>query len=525
MAVKTKAAPKPSQYTEVAPNARRTLQALREMGYDSFASVMDLIDNSIDAGAKRVAVTVREIASRQKDKAITITIEDDGKGMDEKTLAEALRLGSDIEYEAQRDLGKYGMGLVTASLSMARTIHLLTRLEGKTAYEADFDMGVIERENKFVITLRPAESKKVVGVLDKHGTIVTLSNIDRINDRNVARFAANLRTKMGQVYRHFLAKGLNLVVNGRKVERYDPLMLEHPETEVVLDLPRLEFGDGTVGTLKVVELPELGTQGDSENNIFPHNSGFYVVRNGREIVAGDTFGFYRHHHSYSRFRAEIAYTGETTAFHEDIKKASIHPDPAFLDKLRKLTEKLIAESGRRGRDRGGDEPVKLTHKAAQETINTRFALIQDKPVEQVVAAVRAGTAALPPIEQKPDPDAPKAKRGRPTKEEQERREVERKAAEEAAAAAPPKPQVTFIEVDGGEKGRFFQAETDKKGNMTIQYNSRHPLVRMAADAKQPKVAALLDIMAFSLARAEADVPEGKKLVNRACDYLALLASA
>lgn len=496
----TKAPPKkttPANVREVNPNAARTLAALREMGYDSQASILDLIDNSIDAGAKRVDVTIREAG-----KSFVIDIQDDGKGMDEKTLNEALRLGSDTEHDEKTDLGKFGMGLVTASLSMARNIWIITRQEGKTAYEATFDMDTIERTNKFVITLNPARGEKVMGSLDKHGTIVRLSQIDRVNDRNVARFAANLRTKIGQVYRHFLATGIEIAVNRKQVVRYDPLMLEHPATEIILD-SKFDLGDGTEAKLVVVELPELGVAGDAENNVFPDNSGFYVVRNGREIIAGETFGFYKKHHAYSHFRAELSYSGTSTVFHEDVKKSSIHPDDRLLDKLKRLTEKLIAQSGRRGRDREDAAPVQLTHKSAEATINLRLAAL-------------AGATEL--VEKLADA-APK-KRGRPTKAEQDER-AERE--EKEAAQRAKVPAVTFIEADEGDKGRFFTA-TKQDGKLVIAYNTRHPFVRMVAESKQRQASAILDLVAFSLAKAEEEVPEGKKLVNKACDYLKLLSS-
>jgi hypothetical protein len=506
-----------SRYTEVAPNAHRTMSALREMGYDSFASVADLIDNSIDAGATRVDVNVREVGK----KALVIDVVDDGKGMDAKTLAEALRLGSDTDHtDPHKRLGKFGMGLVTASISMARSVWVVTREDKKQAFEADFDLGTIERENKFVIALKPA-GPKAVELIGDHGTLVRLSQIDRINDTNVARFAATLRTKLGQVYRHFLAKGVTIAVNNRKVERYDPLMLEHPATEVILDTT-LDLGDGTRGTLKVVELPELGQAGDAENNIFPDNSGFYVVRNGREIIAADTFGFYKKHHSYSHFRAELAYEGSTTVLHEDIKKASIHPDDRLRDKLRGLTEKLIAQSGRRGRDRAEAAPVKLSHKSAEAAINSRLSLMVNGPSRNALQAVQEAAGATPP------PDAPIGgkKRGRPSKAEAEAKaKAAKEEADKPAPLAPKQqpPKVEFIEVDAGEKGRFFTAE-QKNGNITISYNTRHPLVRLVADSKQKQSAAVLDMVAFSLAKAEIDVPEGTKLVNRTCDYLSLLAS-
>src|SRR5262245_17519153 len=87
------------------PNARRTMEALREMGYDSYASILDLIDNSIDAQAGVIQVSITE----QKGDII-ISVSDDGSGMDEETLSEALRLGSETGRESG-DLGKFGMGI------------------------------------------------------------------------------------------------------------------------------------------------------------------------------------------------------------------------------------------------------------------------------------------------------------------------------------------------------------------------------------------------------------------------------
>jgi hypothetical protein len=511
-----------TSYVKVPPNAARTLSAMRDMGYDSYSAVMDLVDNSIDAGATQIEVTVREVG-----KSPVIDILDNGRGMDDATLTEALKLGSMAgEYDPAKRLGKYGMGLVTASISLARNVWILTRGEGKGGYEAVFDLDTIERENDFVISLKAADSKRVVEHLGHTGggTLVRLSRIDRIEDTNVSRFSAVLKTRMGRVFRHFIKAGMTLKVNNRIVAADDPLMLDHPETETVLDT-KLDLGDGSKARLLVVELPDLGTQGDAEAGIFPHTSGFYVVRNQREIIAASTFGIYRHHHSYSHFRAEISYSGESSAFRESVKKDSIHPDDKLVDRIRELTKKAIEDSGRRSRE-SGERPMKLTHKAAQAVINDRFAVLAAGPTSKDIEAAKALALAggdMAPLLAlaKPAAEEPKRKRGRPTKEEAEKRKAEEAAKPEAPAL--PKPAVQFIEVDGGDKGRFFTAETQGK-DLVIAYNTRHPLVRLVAEAQQPKVHAVLDMMAFALAKAEGDVPEGKKLVNRACDYLAVLAA-
>lgn len=469
-------------FIEIPPNAARTMSAMREMGYDSFASIMDLIDNSIDAGAETIEVAIKELGKG----SLVIDILDDGRGMDDETLTEALKLGSRVEHvDPHKRLGKYGMGLVTASISMSRNVWIVTREEGKTAYETTFDLDTIDRENRFVITApRPADSRRVIDVFghDGHGTLVRLSKIDRINDTNVSRFAATLRTKLGQTYRHFLTTGVKIVVNSRRVQRYDPLMLDHPETEVVLD-QTIDLGDGTKATLKVVELPELGQIGDSEANIFPHNSGFYVVRNNREIISGETFGFYRHHHSYSHFRAELAYHGESSVFHEDIKKASIHPDDRLREKLLKITKPLIEQSGRRGRERGEERPITLSTKTA-DVINAKLAAASDNSKSAV-------------------------KESKKPEEKTESR---------------PQMQVEFSTVPATGTGRFYHAE-QKDGKFVVYYDSKHPLVRLVAEQKQRQAQSVLDMIAFSLARAEAEARgDVDKLLARAGEYLAMLAT-
>src|SRR4051812_43143200 len=101
---------KSSRMLENPPNARRTMEALRELGYDSYSSVLDILDNCIDAHATKIDISLTEQAGD-----IVIALDDDGAGMDEETLIEALRLGSDTERDPG-DLGKFGMGLVTASI-------------------------------------------------------------------------------------------------------------------------------------------------------------------------------------------------------------------------------------------------------------------------------------------------------------------------------------------------------------------------------------------------------------------------
>src|SRR5262249_58727759 len=148
------------------PNARRTIEALRELGYDSYASVLDLIDNCIDAQATQVDVKVSE----QKGD-IVISIDDNGIGMDEAMLDEALRLGSETDRESG-DLGKFGLGLVTASIGLSRRIEVFTREPGKPLFYGGFDLDEIADRNEFVKWVEPAGDHAPYDFAPERGTRV-----------------------------------------------------------------------------------------------------------------------------------------------------------------------------------------------------------------------------------------------------------------------------------------------------------------------------------------------------------------
>jgi hypothetical protein len=492
-AATAKAPGKGQQYREVPPNAAKTLYALRDMGYDNYSAIMDLVDNSIDAKATRVDVHVKEPTKGN----IIIDIVDDGVGMDEPTLAQALRLGSDTE-RTTGDLGKFGMGLVTASISLAKCVWVITRQKEAAAWEANFDLNTIERENKFIITLAQAKSDKVLSLLGKHGTAVKLSLIDRINDTNVQRFARNLRERLGQTYRHFIDAGLSLYVNRQKVDKVDPLMLGHELTQRVLDQD-IHFGDKQKARLIVVELPELGQAGDAEANITPHNSGFYVCRNGREILAAQTFGFYQRHHSYSHFRAELSFTGDLdTLFHVDIKKAVIHPDDRLLEKLRAKTASLIANAGKRGREREEGKPVvKLSHDLAA----SRIAAALPKPPAPIVPPDKLEQVSS-------DGKAKPKTKGKGGKAEAPPLDIIEKDKTAQVPPPPPAPSFEFRHTqDADPAGRYFTV-VKQDGKVIVEYNDRHPLVRMVGEARQKQAAALLDFYTFALAQTELALPSG-----------------
>src|SRR3989338_4452170 len=160
------------------PNASKLIDALRQVGYDNYTAVADLVDNSLDAYANLVKVDI----GKQRDDDHLLTVSDNGQGMDRETLTEAIRLGSNIEKNEKSDLGKYGMGLVTASISIGKRLLVVTK-QSNQYMTAVHDIEQIKSNGDFVASIRPSNEleknmfvQRVGG--GRSGTVVAISNID-----------------------------------------------------------------------------------------------------------------------------------------------------------------------------------------------------------------------------------------------------------------------------------------------------------------------------------------------------------
>ena len=165
------------------PNYGKLDVALRSIGYSLEVAVADLIDNSIDAKANNILVRLITRPDGQLDFAIL----DNGIGMDEKTLREAMRFGADVTDEIDR-LGKFGLGLKLASLSQAREFSVLTVKDGQIAGRAWQEQGIAQGFTSTVFDR--SECKELLSkVVPDHfirssGTVVWWSGLYRISQRH-----------------------------------------------------------------------------------------------------------------------------------------------------------------------------------------------------------------------------------------------------------------------------------------------------------------------------------------------------
>ena len=117
---------------EVIPSARRLITSLRDMGYDFAAAVADLVDNSIEARATLVAIDIEFDGDDS-----WVRVADNGRGMTTAELKEAMRYGAERDYKKE-DLGKFGLGLKTASMSQCKRLSVASRINPDRADVAAF---------------------------------------------------------------------------------------------------------------------------------------------------------------------------------------------------------------------------------------------------------------------------------------------------------------------------------------------------------------------------------------------------
>lgn len=228
----------------VTPSAARLTESLRDIGYDFSSAVADLIDNSISAGAERVRVFMEFDGEDSR-----IFICDDGEGMTINGALESLRFGSRRDYELG-DLGRYGLGLKTASLSQGRSVTVVSRnrsVREPHAHRLDLDV-IAEFDDWLVVS--PKYEPSVVRAREllagSRGSVVIWEKLDRIlpykqatggwAKRRFDNLREKLKSHLSMVFHRFLsgegsAKRIQIEVDGEVLESWDPFQRHESETD------------------------------------------------------------------------------------------------------------------------------------------------------------------------------------------------------------------------------------------------------------------------------------------------------
>lgn len=364
------------------PKADHLMGSLRSMGYSFESAVADIIDNSVSAGAKEIHINFPTTALES-----FVYILDDGHGMNKKEHFNAMRYGSSAS-ESERDetdLGRYGLGMKSASLSQCRVLTVLTK-RGKSISGYSWDYKHILKCKKWeVFELEPVEIDKVKGVDalkdQKSGTLVVWEDFDILEKASGGQVYATLNDYKERIIKHvgltfhrFINAPRNqkitFYVNNHKVKGLDPFLENNPKTTrkkavsvALLDSSGVErqiwvqpYVLPFQKDLTDADIDKLGGIEDLRTK-----QGYYVYRNNRLIIYGTWFGLPRNELTKNaRIRVDIPNTLDDI-WELDVKKQSAVIPKAIQNQLnRKVREAMdisVRQQTHRGRKNNVDDNI------------------------------------------------------------------------------------------------------------------------------------------------------------------------
>jgi hypothetical protein len=351
----------PHPFEEILPPfAPVLMESMRAIGYSFETAIADIIDNSISAGAKDIQIRSWPYESPY------VAVLDDGHGMTSKELIAAMRHGSQnpLDERGPRDLGRFGLGLKTASLSQCRRLTVASKKQGElSAWCWDLDI-VKQRQDWVLVGIPPAEISGLPHGNDlaglEQGTLVLWQNLDRIASDGAA-FDQALEAKIDEARAHLAlvfhrmmtskrsATGVRVSINKEQVEPLDPYLLSNTATQ---HLPIEEFFiNRQAVTVTPFILPHLSKLSKMEKNLaggeegLRRSQGFYIYRNERLICWGSWARLTRQEEltKLARVRVDIPNTLDDL-WTLDIKKSSAVPPESLKQNLKRIIERIVERS-------------------------------------------------------------------------------------------------------------------------------------------------------------------------------------
>jgi len=355
-----------SRRADATPHAASLVEGLRDIGYSLETAISDIIDNSITAEAKHVRI-ITEACSETP----LIAVVDDGRGMTEDELVAAMRPGSRNPLAARDkpDLGRFGLGLKSASFSQCRRLTVVSRKNGEIS-AAIWDLDDVAERNEWAVQL-PDDFAEIpcVDQIGATGTLVLWQKLDRLTggvSHNVDRRAQIINRRIAETERHLRlvfhrfmqgTKSLGIFLNGRQLKPLDPFVKDNPATiadpeeKIALSHGEVEVQSFTLPHHKQMSKFEWDDVAGPEGHL--KLQGFYLYRGRRLILYGTWFGLCRQSEltKLSRVRIDIPNSMDAD-WNIDVKKSSAQLPPAVRDRLQKVIERIQSGSKRTYMKRG-----------------------------------------------------------------------------------------------------------------------------------------------------------------------------
>ncbi|MEN9445542.1 MAG: hypothetical protein RL728_54 [Bacteroidota bacterium] len=340
------------QTTSAIPEASSMIETFRAIGYNIETAIADIIDNSISANAKNIWINFEWKGSKT-----WLSIKDDGIGMNDAELIQAMRPGSKnpLKERNQKDLGRFGLGLKTASFSQARKLTVISKKADNKSVFWTWDLDFVNKTGNWdLIKYLPDEDLETEISKLTTGTIVLWNDIDRVvkdfnQDDSKAEFKFNqtmeqVKKHLAMVFHKFIEQGkINIYFQDKKVNAWNPFLSNEKATQ---EFPPEKIQNGKVKIegfvlphkSKISEETYKNAEGVKGWN---EQQGFYIYRNERLLLAGDWVGLFRkeEHYKLARIQIELPNTLDES-WQIDIKKSIARPPLVFREQIRAYALKV-----------------------------------------------------------------------------------------------------------------------------------------------------------------------------------------
>ncbi len=352
-----------TNYIDLSPTPSSLIESLRDIGYSIETSIADIIDNSITALSSQI-----DIRFSWNDGMPWLAIIDDGCGMSYEELEAAMRFGSmsPLAKRSKDDLGRFGLGLKTASFSQCRCLTVLSKKDGDiSCCQWDLDSISLSKNNKWLLRVLSGEDIAEIPILNSlatkylndlsAGTIVLWNSIDRIdagNDSEVneSKFheaLISVRIHLELVFHRFISPDpgqskVRFSFNNDELEAFDPF-----NSAKSTERPGADFKcEGENINVQPYVLPRHNKVSKSEWKKYEgqlgylHEQGFYVYRNRRLIIKGTWFRLISKAELTKLLRVKVDIPNSLDHLWKiDVKKS--HASPPFS--IRKELKNIIGQ--------------------------------------------------------------------------------------------------------------------------------------------------------------------------------------
>jgi hypothetical protein len=381
----------------VQPIVSNFIKSLRDIGYTFEVAVADVLDNSITAKANNIQI------SCVPNPKTMFTLLDDGLGMSNSELIDAMRLATNDPDSPREgaDLGKFGLGLKTASFSQCTDLTVLSKRDGSVSIK-QWDLQYISKENEWLLITPDIKKYENIPLFEEFmnqesGTLVVWRGIDAFQESDIPNKIDSLRDHLSLVFHCFLEgivpgkKALKIYVNGQQLEPLNPFNQKHIATQQLVP-EKIKYLDSEIVVQPYI-LPHHSKLSQQEfdkyatKEGYTKSQGFYLYRAHRLLIFGTWWGMHRTNDAHKLVRIKINIpNNQDFAWGIDIKKSSANPVSEIKKDLKRIINQVTVKGSRPFTGRGKKIEDKTTtrfwelvadNNEIHFAINRKHPLIQD----------------------------------------------------------------------------------------------------------------------------------------------------